>query len=410
MQKKKILLTAFMLKCSISAYAVIPLIPIFIGIIIVGGSTSIGIGAYCSSGGCKKSKESERVYTTTANPQVTTSTTANPQVTTPNSQATTTTLNPQTTTNVENITITSTNVPAPNPLVIQECNQVSRPHEPRIEIASAAVTEFENRVNNFNQTIVGERENQARQLSSQLRINACYVYTLLQRTYPETLLISLYPNEHVNTLMRISNLTNRIQNISNFLKTQTLNNGYSLAILNELQTVNDFIGSNRNLISEFLNQQLPVQTAEHRNANNTVEIQHPVVVNFRSDVLYNYRENLIEYFTYESLRVARNRFQEGLNNGTIQSDVVTGRFTARINQIFQQNEENIRSQVSQYIRALLNRQENSLDRNIDWNVALNQGIEFVLRQYDYYFSVITCVDWNKTEAYQNTCRQYERRE
>ena len=110
------------------------------------------------------------------------------------------------------------------------------------------------------------------------------------------------------------------------------------------------------------------------------------------------------------MRVARNRFQEGLYNGTIQSDVVTGRFTARINQIFQQNEENIRVQLIQYIQNLLNGQANSIYRNIDWNIVLNQGIEFVIRQYNYYFSVITCIDWNKTDALQETCRKYARRE
>lgn len=402
-KKKKLVLTTFMLKCVTSAYAVLPLIPIFVGLVIAGGATSIGIGAYCSSGGCKKSKENERVHTPTITPNTKT-TTPNTKTTTPISKTTTVF------TKNENSTITSTNVPALNLLVIQECNQVSRPHEPRIEIATAAVTEFENQFNNFNQIIVAERENQAKQLSSQLRIHACYINTLLQRTYPETLLSSLYPNEHVNTLMRISNLTNRIQNISHFLKTQTLNNGYSLAILNELQMVNDNIVGNRNLISAFLNQQLPVQTIEHRNSNNTAEIQHPVVVNFRNDILHNYRESLIEYFTYESIRVARNRFQNGLYNGSIQSDIVTGGFSARINQIFQQNEENIRLQLSQYIQNLLNIQINSLDGYLDWNVLLNQGIAFVIRQYDEYFSVITCIDFNKTESYHNTCRQYERRE
>jgi hypothetical protein len=392
--KKKIILLGVLLLAAPAAHGIVPVIPLLVLGLSAAVTASLGTGIYCTATtDCTNSTKHKQVTAVTASA----STVPTTPLTT-SKPATFIVINPKTT-NKKPSVLTQ----AVDSASRIECDRNSRPNDPSIEIASASIFQIENQVRILTHA-AGNMDHAILNSFINLRTTLCYTSSIMDRLRPQLRYDN--PNnisEQINTVMRISDLLNRAQILLRELQQAHGERRLGLKLMSEIDQINQHQMTLYSAIFNFINQGA-VNNLGVEGANAPL----PAVVNFRIDLLYNYRESLINFISHNALRIARGRYSYGILSGQIQSDNVQRGFRERITSILNEADEGLIHIILSNARPMLEAQLSPYNPLINWEGVQNQLIEIANDTYDRMFVRITCIDPIKTNALHKACRHHNR--
>lgn len=400
--KKKILLTAGLLLATPVAHAAFPIIPVLFWGIVAGAATSTGLGIYCATAGCANNTNPRENKKTTT-PVTTVGTTKIPAtVATPKptilDQAvalTPTTSSPTTSSS----TILNQAV---NSVVQMECNRASRPSNPSIEIAIAAIARIEHEVHALSNS-AAEIDNSVLHYLIDVRTTLCYLNRIMENTRPGLRYDSQAPNaaEHVNTLLRASDVLNRSHVLLRQLLELYGERRLNYRHFSEVSQIKQYQMEGYSMVFNFLNQ------GNNQMAQPTGQATYPMdLVNFRLALVNRYRETLVNFFSHNALRIAREQYAYGLASGEIISDEVRGGFTERINTMLNEADAGLINILRANARPFLQEELAPHNEIINWQRVQNRLIEVATETYDRIFVRITCINPVNTAALQQACAEH----
>ena len=115
---------------------------------------------------------------------------------------------------------------------------------------------------------------------------------------------------------------------------------------------------------------------------------------------------LINFLSYNALRIAREQYMYGLASGEIISDEVRGGFTERITTMLNEADAGLINILRANARPFLQEELAPNNPLVNWQRVQNRLIEVAIDTYDRIFVRITCINPVDTAALHKACAEH----